>query len=549
MAGPDYQTVDFPVTQSLLVALEWIEQHCVVPDGFDRGQPFLLTGWQAFYFLNFYRVRADAVFVPDRPVLGPAFVYRRGQVVLPQKAGKAPKTAAQICLEGTGPALFAGWASGGERWDCRDNGCGCGWVYPYEPGEAMGMRWPTPLIQITATSEEQTDNIYDALRPMIEWGPLSEVVPKTGEEFIRLPGGGRIDTVTSSATSRLGQRVTFCPQDETGVWTPTNKMTKVADTQRRGLAGMGGRSVETTNAWDPTEDSVAKGTFEAARKVADIFRLHPLPPEDLDYKKPVERAKIHAHVYSGSPWVNLNAIEAEAAELIEKDPAQAERFFGNRPVAGSGKAFSAAKWAAGAKPEFVVPAGSLVVVGFDGSLFDDTTALIGTHIESGFQWTIGVFFPEPKPEGDPEIDRDAVTEALADVFDRYKVWRVYADPYRWGDIVDVWAGRWGEKRVVKWATNRVRQMAAGLIDYRNAIVSGELSHDGDPVFAEHIGNAVKQDTTMKDDDGRPLWLIAKEAPKSPLKIDAAMAGCLSWVARGDAVASGAIRPRRRTVGF
>jgi hypothetical protein len=37
----------------------------------------------------------------------------------------------------------------------------------------MGMPWPTPLIQITAFSEEQTDNIYDALRPMIDDGPLT----------------------------------------------------------------------------------------------------------------------------------------------------------------------------------------------------------------------------------------------------------------------------------------------------------------------------------------------------------------------------------------
>jgi hypothetical protein len=37
----------------------------------------------------------------------------------------------------------------------------------------MGMAWSTPLIQLTAASEEQTENIYDALRPMIELGPLS----------------------------------------------------------------------------------------------------------------------------------------------------------------------------------------------------------------------------------------------------------------------------------------------------------------------------------------------------------------------------------------
>ena len=72
------------------------------------------------------------------------------------------------------------------------------------------MPWPTPLIQITAYSQEQTDNIYDALRPMIDGGPLHEIIPKTGEEFIRLPGGGRIDAVTSSAQSTAGAAGHVC---------------------------------------------------------------------------------------------------------------------------------------------------------------------------------------------------------------------------------------------------------------------------------------------------------------------------------------------------
>ena len=42
---------------------------------------------------------------------------------------------------------------------------------------------------------------------MIEYGPLAELIPKTGEEFIRLPGGGRIDTVTASAQSRASRAV------------------------------------------------------------------------------------------------------------------------------------------------------------------------------------------------------------------------------------------------------------------------------------------------------------------------------------------------------
>lgn len=550
MEPPDYLTLDFPGNQTLNVGLEWIEAHCVVPDGFQKGQPFELVGWQAFAIANFYRVKPkapkDNQFL-ERPILAPAFHNRRAQIVLPQKAGKAPYTSAQVCLEAVGPALFAGWAQGGESWDCRDHGCGCGWVYEYEPGEAMGMAWPTPLIQITATSEEQTDNIYDALRPMIELGPLSEIITKTGEEFIRLPNDGRIDVVTSSATSRLGQRVTHVPQDETGVWTPENKMVKVAETQRRGLAGMGGRASETTNAWDPTIVSVAKRTAESKSK--DIFRLHPLAPPDLKYKDKPDRRKIHAYVYTGSPWVDLDGIEGEALELLETDAAQAERFFGNRVVAGSGKAWSLTKWAELHRKGFVVPDGERIALGFDGSKFDDTTALIATHITTGLQWPLGIWAPADFESG--EIDEQVVSAVLDDAWQRFDVWFLFADPPFWVDTVASWGGKYGTKKVKEWWTNRPRPMAQALQAYTDGMTSGTLGHDGNPIFAEHIGNAVRRDSaTMRDDDGKFLWTIGKEAPKSPLKIDAAMAGCLSWDARNAAIAAGALKPKRnRTLSY
>jgi hypothetical protein len=186
---------------TLLVAADWAQHHCVVPDGFRRGEWFENVDWQLWSLLNWYRVKPDAVF-SEKPA--EAFLYRRSQIVGPQKCGKAPYTAEHICIEGVGPAVFDGWASGGEVYDCREHGCGCGWVYEYQPGEAMGRCWPTPLIQITAFSEKQTDNIYSALRPMIDDGPLRELIPKTGEELIRLPGGGRIDVVTSEAQVAAG---------------------------------------------------------------------------------------------------------------------------------------------------------------------------------------------------------------------------------------------------------------------------------------------------------------------------------------------------------
>lgn len=512
----------------------WITQHCVIPDGFDAGDPFELTDEQFRFYAHHYRVKPTA----ELGQLAPAFVYRRSQLVRPQKWGKGPLTASQICLEGVGPALFGGWAKGGETWDCRDHGCDCGWVWTYEPGDPMGMAWPTPLIQITATSDDQTDNIYDALRPMIGLGPLSDMIPKTGEEFIRLPNGGRIDTVTSNARSRLGQRVTYVAMDETGIWTPQTGMVKVAETQRRGLAGMGGRAVETTNAWDPAENSVAQRTAQSKRP--DLYRDHVLPPEHLDYRKPSERRKIHVAVYGDSWWVDLDAIEAEASELLEVDPAQAERFFGNRAKAAGDAAFNVKRWRE-LEAAHIPAKRAPITLGVDGARFHDAIAIIATEISSGFQWPVGIWEAPLEPDEDYEHPAEEIDAAMVQVFSDYRVIRAYCDPQWIDHLVDRWIGRWGEKRIKAWFTSRPKPVAMALRAYRQAMVAGEVSHSGDAVFAQHIANAKKQKAQAFDDEHKPLWVIRKEAPKSVLKIDAAMAGTLSWEARGDAISAGALR--------
>lgn len=326
MAADEY-VVRFPTLGFL--ASDWIEAHCIIPDGFRKGHPFVPYDWQLWCTVNHYRVKPSA----QLGQLAPAFHNRRSQIVAPQKTGKGPWSATLTCNEAVGPAVFNGWAGKDDGYACSDWGCSCGWEWPYEKGEPMGRPWPTPLIQLLATSEDQVANIYRPLQAMAKHGPLSDLM-RVGEEFIRLPNDGRIDAVTASATARLGNPITFAFQDESGLYTKSNKMIRVAETQRRGAAGMGGRTIETTNAWDPSEDSVAQRTAESQRP--DIFRHHRIPPAHLSYKNKADRRKIHRHVYAGSTHVDLEAIEAEAAELLERDPTQAERFFGNRIVHGHG---------------------------------------------------------------------------------------------------------------------------------------------------------------------------------------------------------------------
>lgn len=528
----DEWRVDF---EALFVAHDWIERHCVVPDGFNRGNRFELYGWQSWATLNHYRIRPDAVpagrVVDGREVRpSTAFHYRRSQIVLPQKAGKAPYTAAHVCLEGVGPAVFAGFAARGDKYRCVDFGCGCGWEYQYADGEAMGRPWPTPLIQITATSEEQTDNIYDALRPMIDYGPLSALIPKTGEEFIRLPNGGRVDTVTSNATSRLGQRCTYCAQDETGIWTKRNKMVKVAETQRRGLAGMGGRAEETTNGWDPAENSVAQRTADAAMKTRDVFRLHPLAPAHLSYGNKRERRKIHEHVYAGCVHIDLDAIDAEATELYEVDEPQAERFFGNRCPPGHGRAVDPDRWDQLANPR-EVPQGTRIGLGFDGSISGDHTVLRGCTAD-GYRFPIRNWSrPFGEAGKDWTVPRRDVAETVEWAFDYYDVGLMYGDPAKWWVELAEWADLYrlpdGTERVVLLDTNQERRFAP-LVDQWFVAMREGAEHAGDEYTTEHVKNAHRRKVKPNADeaDGRTLYVIVKGSDGG--KIDACIADVLAY---------------------
>src|SRR3954447_3964944 len=541
---PEY-VVNFPV---LWVGIEWVERHCVIPDGFSKGKPYIYADWQTWFMANHYRVKPTAQLGSEPAVASPAFYNRRSQCVMPQKAGKGPMTASQVCLEAIGPSLFAGWAQGGEEYHCSNHGCPCGWVYEYSPGEPMGIPWPTPLIQITAFSEEQAGNVWDALRPMIESGPLVNLIPRTGEEFIRLPNSGRIDRVTSNNKSRLGQRVTFVPQDEVGLWLPMAKdgkggnMIQVAQTQRRGVSGMKGRITETTNAFDPSENSVAQQTQDAAKTRKDIFILHRQAPRRLSFTNTRERMQILRHVYRGSWWVDLEAVNAEAEEIMLTDPGQAERYYGNRRVAGLGQWVTELEWELW-EAQFDTPDGIPVAAGFDGSDNDDWTAIrLTTQNGRSFTPTYG---PDERPtvwnpaEWGGSIPRGEVNAAVDELFRRYQVRKFYCDLRDWRTEIGEWALADDEEVVHEWATWRVDPMFLALKRARNDLLSGRRKHDRCPFTSEHMGNARK---VAKPND---KYILGK--PNRYQKIDCAMADTLAHEAAADLHAEGpeAWEPRRR----
>jgi hypothetical protein len=59
------------------------------------------------------------------------------------------------------------------------------------------------------------------------------------------------------------------------------------------------------------------------------------------------------------------------------------------------------------------------------------------------------------------------------------------------------------------------------------------------LFSTHVGNAVKEPTGIREGD-LELWIVRKDRDGSPDKIDSVPAAVLSWEARNDAIAKGAL---------
>jgi hypothetical protein len=186
--------------------------------------------------------------------------------------------------------------------------------------------------------------------------------------------------------------------------------------------------------------------------------------------------------------------------------------------------------------------GEVITIGIDGARFDDALAVIATEVVTGYQWPLGVWERPKNADADYEHPMDEVDGVLIDAFTRWHVWRVYADPgsttsniLPW---IENWQGKFGDKKIIEWLMTRPKPTAYMIRHFASAIAGGDVSHDGNPVVADHISNARRKETNVLDEDARIMHVISKESPHSDKKIDAAAASALSWEARGDAVAEG-----------
>lgn len=535
------------------LATWWIETFVVHGPGPMSGLAVQLTDEYTAFAVDSYALDADG-----RRLYDSAFLSR------PKGCNKSG-LAADLCLfEAFGPARFAGWAKGGERFELL------GQVYVYAPGEPMGRPVTSPMVRIMATEEEQSGNVYATIYLNLadENAPLFRYAQAYGltvnKKGVAMPSGGEIRPSTSGSASKDGGIETFAVFDETHLYT-TPLLRSMYQTVTDNLGKRAGSdepwSLETTTMYAPGEESIAEETYNYADAIEEgrarrprlLFDHRFATITDDDFRDEELLAAAFREAYGDA--IEWNPVESLIARAYDpRRPIQRTRRFRLNAVVASVNAWvQPEEWVArGIRArrrvahdldlewDFVRPwQGDEITLGFDGALTNDSTVLIACRVRDRYLFPLHIQEIPDGPEAENwSVDQEAVNAAVAAAFDRFTVVGFYADPPYWQDWLSRWQKDFGESLVVKagpkheiaWWTKRDVQMAEALELLHTAIASGTVGHDDDSNLGRRMTRHFLNARTWPRRGGT---VIGKEKKASPKKIDAAVGAALAFKAAHD----------------
>jgi hypothetical protein len=431
-------------------------------------------------------------------------------------------------------------------------------------GQPVGRPVRDPYIPLLAVTLEQVEELaYGALYAIVTECPDADLFDASLERIIRLDEHGRADgkavPLSNSPGARDGARTTFQGFDEPHrLFLPRAieaHETMVANLEKRVLEDPWGAYVGT--AGEPGQGSIAEGLHQEAELIErgeiddpQLFYFYRWADGKHDLTKLDERIAAVAEAtgpigeYGPGQFHSI----AKQWDRPKADRKYLERVWLNRWTKSGAQAFDVHRWVEDlARSEPLAP-GSFVTAGFDGARFRDSTGIVLTDIPTGRQ-QLWATWEKPLEGDDWEIDEAEVTAAWEQIVARFDLWKAYGDPPHWTETWGSYAARWPDQ-FEEWWTNRRTPMAYAVREYAEGMDTAAVTHvsrpdnDLDEAFDRHIAAAGRKDVNLFDDEGKRLFILAKIHPDR--KFDNAMAGCLSWKARLDAVKTGA-KPRKRAV--
>lgn len=325
--------------------------------------------------------------------------------------------------------------------------------------------------------------------------------------------------------------------------------------------------LDTTTAWQPGERSIAEQASdkyqgmkvpEAVQKKGVLYD-HRQAPEPKRFGQDTSLIKAMREGYGpAAEWMDFQRI-VRIIRDAEDQEAEAYRFWLNRPRLAGTQWISAAELDA-VTEQREIESGEPIALGIDASEYDDHTALIGCT-EDGHLFPVGIWGrPEDWPkEMSWEVPMEEVDQAVRWCFDEFAVARLYADPPIIShSLLPQWARDYGEKKVFEFWTASDGKMAIATGACRTAIRQKNVTlgteelrtdnapRNGRPLFIWHLENARTRKVKVRlEDRAEAAYIVTKDRPGSPKKIDSAPAAVLALKARNDALEKDEFKKKRR----
>ena len=448
------------------------------------GEPLVFRGWQSELTRGLFAERPDG-----------SLKHKRALIGLPRKNGKSAWLSA-LALE----HLVLG-PTGGETYSC-------------------------------AAEKEQAKIVFGTAKRMVEMQPeLSEILDVYRDAIYNPKTGSVYRALSAEAFTKEGLSPTFVAFDELHAQ-PNRELFDVMS------LAMGARKepllVAITTAGVKVDssgkDSLCYQLYEYGKRVASGEVVDPSfyfawweANPDLDYRDKLAWE-------TANPGFNDIVAEDDFASAVLQTPeAEFKTKRLNVWTSTSDTWLPHGSWDACASP-LGLEENTKIVLGFDGSFNGDCTVIVAvTCDETPHIVPLNVWEKPEEAGADWQVPIMEVEEAIRAACRRYDVVEIACDPYRWARTFQVLED---EGLPVVTFPQTASRMTPATTRFFEAVVNKQLTHNGDPQLARHVGNA----TLRVDQRGSRL---AKEKRGSTRRIDLAVASVMAleratwWFGQGD----------------
>ncbi|GAA3684274.1 terminase large subunit [Nocardioides ginsengisoli] len=370
---------------------------------------------------------------------------------------------------------------------------------------------PGAQVVVVASDQRQAGIVLGIAKRLIETSPELAKRARVLKDHIEVPGtGGEMYALPADVGALQGWDPSLCIVDE---------LAYVTRPVWESIVGFSGKRPEslTLAISTPSDrlDSVMTSLVELGRSASDpsfFFKEF-----ISDEKHPITCE----HCWeAANPALDLFLSRDGMRSLLStmREPAF-RRFRLNQQVTPSTAWFLPEQWKARIDQKRIIKPREPVCLGFDGSVSGDASALVACTVNDPHVWLLGLW---ERPDGDDEwrVPRLEVASAVEEAFRDLNVIELACDPFAWRGEIAQWARKFGRTRVIEFPTNVKGRMGPAVDLMTEAVLEGKATHTGDPDLMRHVLNAQVLHTKYGDQ-------ISKPTPKSPQKIDAAVAMCIA----------------------